>query len=135
VYVFDCTGKECRTPQTDSDPVSDEVVLIQNPAAGKWKVVIDAPTVPSGSTSFDYIDVVFNPSYGMVNTADLAKDRKVGESWNAQALSWLANAPPAGREPFAAVQLQGHMSGGVVFNLGIFELSSTRNSATQTPLR
>src|SRR6185369_9855506 len=61
VYVLDCTRKECRNPQTDSDPLGDEIVSVANPAAGKWKVVIDAPSVPSGSTTFAYTDVLFSP--------------------------------------------------------------------------
>src|SRR5438132_13774605 len=47
VYVFNCTGKTCSNPQTDRvSPYSDEIVTVQNPAAGKWKVVVDAARVP-----------------------------------------------------------------------------------------
>jgi len=126
LYVIDCTGKECRNPQTDSDPVGDEIVSVQNPAAGKWKVVIDGASVPSGATTFAYLDVVFNPSYGAVISADLAKEHKVGEPWTAQAHAWIANAPPAGRQPFMAVWLQGQLQGGVTFAFNLMELGSTR---------
>jgi hypothetical protein len=134
VYVIDCSGKECRGTQTDSDPVSDEVVTVQNPAAGKWKVVIDGASVPSGSTTFAYTDVVFNPSFGSVMTADLTKEHKTGEQWTAQAHTWLAGALPAGRQPFAAVMLQGSLSGGVTFGFNILELGSgvgVTNSSSQ----
>src|SRR5213078_3941747 len=55
-----------------SDPIGDESVVVQNPAAGKWKVVVDGWSVPSGSTTYDYLDVVFNPKYGMANVADVS---------------------------------------------------------------
>jgi hypothetical protein len=125
VYVFDCTGEECRNPQTDSDPVGDEIVTVQNPAAGKWKVVIDGASVPSGNTTFSYLDVVFNPSFGAVNTADLAKEHKTGEQWTAAMHTWLASALPAGRQPFTAVTLQGQLSGGVTFDFNLLEAVST----------
>jgi hypothetical protein len=125
VYVFDCSGKECRrSGQTDSDPHGDEIVTIANPAAGKWKVVVDGASVPSGGTTFRYLDVVFNPSYGAVNTSDVPDERKTGAKWTAAAQTWLANPLPAGREPFAAVRLQGTLSGGSTFGIGILELGS-----------
>jgi hypothetical protein len=128
VFVFDCTGRTgcSRNGQTDSDPNGDEIVTIQNPAAGKWKVVIDAASVPSGSTAFDYLDVVFNPSYGMVSSADVPKERKVGEQWSTQAHTWFANALPAGRVPFQALLLQGQLSGNVPFSINLMELTAPR---------
>jgi hypothetical protein len=122
LYLLDCTGKECRNPQTDSDPLGDEVVTAQNPAAGKWKVVIDAATVPSGSTTFAYADVIFSPAFGVVSTSDVPGERKVGELWSTQTHTWLAGTMPAGREAFPAVLLQGHLSGNVPFGLGLLEL-------------
>ena len=134
VYILDCSGKECRNPQTDSDPLGDEIVTVANPAAGKWKIVIDGASVPAGSTSYNYLDVVFNPTYGAVNTADLAKEHKNGEAWTAQTHTWLANPLPAGRTPFRAVQLQGQLSGNVSFGFNMLELGSTR-AATSTSQR
>ena len=125
LYVIDCTGKECRTPQTDSDPIGDEIVTVQNPAAGKWKVMVDGASVPSGSTTFAYLDVVFNPAYGAVASADIAKEHKTGEEWKAPTHTWLANALPEGRQPFAAVLLQGQLSGGVTFGINLLELGAT----------
>jgi hypothetical protein len=123
VYVMDCTGRRCNNPQTDSDPLGDEVVTVQNPSAGKWKIVVDGASVPSGSTTFAYLDVVFSPAFGSVLTADLAKERKTGDQWTAQAHTWLAGALPAGRQPFTAVLLQGSLSGAVTFGLNMFELA------------
>ena len=132
LYVVDCSGTTCRNAETDSDPIGDEIVTVQNPAAGKWKVIVDAPHVPAQSTSFDYIDVVFSPSFGVVNTADLSKERKSGDQWNAQTLTWIASALPTGREPFPAVQLQGQLTGGVTFPLSLLELTAGRTGTTSS---
>lgn len=135
VYVIDCTGKECRrNTQTDSDPIGDEIVTVDNPAAGKWKVVVDGANVPSGSTTFNYLDVVFNPTYGAVNTADLPEERKTGTQWSARAQTWLANPIPQGREPYAAVLLKGQLSGGTTFDLNLLELKAG-STATSTHQR
>ncbi|HUF51818.1 MAG TPA: S8 family serine peptidase [Longimicrobiales bacterium] len=123
VYVFDCTGRECRSPRTDSDPFGDEVITIANPAAGKWKVVVDGASVPSGSTRFAYLDAIFNPSYGAVATIDLPGERKSGDEWTTQTHRWLAGGLPAGREPYPAVLLQGRMPGNLLFDLGVVELA------------
>ncbi|MEX2285085.1 MAG: S8 family serine peptidase [Gemmatimonadota bacterium] len=132
LYVFDCTGKECRNAVTDSDPLGDEVVSVQNPAAGKWKIVIDAASMPTGSTSFDYLDVVFNPSYGVVNSSDLPKERKSGDRWTAQTLTWLASTLPAGREPYPAIMLEGRLTGSVPFSINLLELVSQKRGVTSS---
>lgn len=128
VYVFDCTGKECRNPQTDSDPVGAEVVTVQNPAVGKWKVVVDGSRVPSGSTTFSYLDAVFNPSWGATVAPDTATEHATGESWPAQVHTWLAGPLPAGRQPFAGVSLEGRLSAGVTFGLGFVELPAEKGA-------
>ncbi|MGH7503355.1 MAG: S8 family serine peptidase [Longimicrobiales bacterium] len=130
VYVFDCTDEECRNPETDSDPVSDEIVTVQNPAAGMWKVVVDGASVPSGSTTFAYLDVVFNPSFGAVSTADLDTEHKTGEQWTAPMHTWLANALPAGRQPFTALALQGQLPGGMTFGFNLLDAAASTSTTS-----
>jgi hypothetical protein len=119
LYVFDCTGKTCRPPQTDSDPDGDEVVTVPNPGAGKWKIVIDAP---AGGGSFDYLDAVFNPAFGLVGTTDIAKERKPGETWTTATHLWKAGELPAGRQAYPVVALQGQMAPGITYLLAYLEL-------------
>ena len=110
VSVFDGTGEKVQAGGMDGDPVGEESVIVQNPAAGKWKIVVDALTVPSGSTAFEYLDVVFNPSYGMVSIADLPQERSVGARWTVKAHTWISVAAHApGREPYPAVLVQGQV--------------------------
>jgi len=108
LYVFDCTGELCRGARVDADPVGDEWVLVSNPAPGAWKIVVDAPTVPEGRTQFQYLDAVFNPSYGTLAVADLPQERPKGARWTARGQAWLAPAAhDAGRQPMVAVRVEG----------------------------
>lgn len=122
LYVFDCTGRECRNAITDSDPLGDEVVTVQNPAAGKWKIWIDAASVPSATITFDYLDVVFNPSFGGVSSADLPRERRPGQQWTAQTHTWLASGLSGSRVPYPALLLQGQLTGAVPFSITLMEL-------------
>ncbi len=120
VYVYNCTEKRCRSGGGDADRIGDEFVMVRNPAAGTWKVFIDAPAVPSGSTTYEYMDVVFNPSYGMVALTDVSEERAFGAEWTATAHAWISDAEHAtGRAPYTAVLIQG--PGSLV--VGLHELS------------
>ena len=125
VYVFDGTGERVRTGGLDGDLTGDETVIIKNPAAGKWKIVVDAPTVPTGSTTFEYQEVVFNPLYGMVGIADLPQERSVGARWSGKAHTWVsAAAGSLGREPFAGLLVQGQTKEGDTFLLSLSEMTA-----------
>jgi hypothetical protein len=131
VYVYNCTGERCRRASEDADPVGDESVFIHNPAAGKWKIVVDAPSLPSGHTAYEYLDVVFNAAYGMVNTTDLPQERNEEARWMAKAHSWLAPAAHEnGRIPYVALLVQGQPSEGALFLVGLHELEVNSGSAS-----
>ena len=124
VYLFDCTNVEgeCRGARTDADPVGDEYAMVLNPSAGIWKIVVDAAWVPSGSTSFEYLDVVLNPAYGMVSIVDVPQERDEDARWMAKAHTWFAGvAHDSGRAPFAGVIVQGQ-AGDAPFVVSLTEL-------------
>jgi hypothetical protein len=125
VYVFDCTGEKCRGSRADGDPMGDERVLVENPAAGKWKIVVDGNRVPAGSATFEYLDVVFNPMYGMVNLTDVPEERNLDAAWSARAHTWASEATHAqGRHPFAAVLLEVEGRNNTRLPLRLHELGS-----------
>ncbi len=131
VYVFDCTGEECRGARADADPVGDESVIVENPAAGKWRIVVDAASVPTGNTTYEYLDVVFNPAYGMVSTTDLPQERSEGARWTAKVHSWIAPAAhAAGRVPYAALLVQGRPEQGEPYTVSLHGLAATLESGT-----
>lgn len=125
VYVYDCSGKECRIAGAGADVGSDERVLVQHPAKGKWKIVVDAPADDGAATSFDYADVVFNQSFGMVTITDTPAAHDGPSNWTAKAHAWMASLPP-GREPFAALLLEGDATRTQSFPIGLFELPGGR---------
>jgi hypothetical protein len=133
VYVFDCTGDRCRNPDSDADPVGDESVLVEDPAAGTWKIVVDAFSVPSGSTTFEYLDVVFNPSYGMLAVTDLPENRPEGATWTAAAHGWITEAASeSGRSPFPAALIEAQPKGGRPFPVALRELVEIRSIETSS---
>ena len=102
--------------------------MAQNPAAGKWKVVVDASRAATPAT-FAYEDVIFNPAFGHVAVTDQPKDREIGARWSAKGQAWVASIPP-GREPFAAVQVQAQPKGATPFLIGLRELQAHLDRAT-----
>jgi hypothetical protein len=105
VYVFNCTGRQCTSDGVGANMRGSEHVRVDNPAAGTWKVVVDAFAAPAGGATYDYLDVVFNPIYGAVGVADSPAERETGARWSVQRNVWIAGALPEGRTAFAPVFL------------------------------
>jgi hypothetical protein len=120
LYVFDCTGEECRGSRVDADPEGDEFVWIPNPSAGLWKIVVDAASVPGETAAYDYLDVVFNTAYGTVSTTDLPQERGTDARWTPRAQVWVAPAAhDEGREPFLGLLVQGIQTGAAPFPMSM----------------
>ncbi|NJD19740.1 MAG: hypothetical protein FIA95_10730 [Gemmatimonadetes bacterium] len=120
VYVFDCTKERCAGAKVDADPVGDEWVTVTNPAAGKWKVVVDVNAAPKGRVTFQYLDAVLNPTYGMLTVTDTPQERAKDARWTARAHLWMAPATHAeGRMPIPALAVQGAGPGETSFWLGL----------------
>ena len=65
-----------------------------------------AYAVPTGSTSYDYVDVFVNPAFGGVTTTDTTARRPAGASWTVPATVTAKLAPAAGRVLLANVQVR-----------------------------
>src|SRR6185503_12904139 len=130
VYVFDCTRKECRNGGASADPGSSEAVTVQHPAAGKWKVVIEGASVPSGQTQYEYSDVVFNQVYGMVAVTDTTAKHQAGSSWTVKTNEWVASVP-AGRTPYAAVLLEAQVTPAQPFTVNLLPIPGDRRVAAR----
>ena len=132
LYVFDCTSDECRPARTDADPKGDESVIIWNPSAGKWKIAVDAASLPSETVTYEYLDVVFNSSFGNVGVLDVPQERGQDSRWMAKAHVWSAGAGShePGRTPYPAVLLEG-WEGSQSFPLSILELVSDRTPSRE----
>jgi len=135
LFLFDCTGKECVASKADGDALGDESVMIANPAAGKWKVVVDAFRTDSSGSWFEYEDVVFNPAYGFVAVTDQPKERAAGATWQTRVNAWSTGSVPAGRVPYAGLLLQAQAKGLDPFTIGLFELRSSLERASRSSSR
>jgi hypothetical protein len=94
LYVYNCTTGSCVLAGQSADGDSEESVTISNPAAGAWVSLVDGFAVPSGATTFDYVDVFTNPAFGSISVTDANALRPAGSSWTTPA-SVVANAAPA----------------------------------------
>lgn len=70
LFVYNCTTGSCVLAGQSADGDSEESVTIGNPAAGAWIVLVDGYNVPSGSTTFYYVDVFTNSTFGSVAVTD-----------------------------------------------------------------
>jgi hypothetical protein len=85
---------------------ANEAVASANPAVGTWAVLVDPFAVPSGSTAYDYLDLVANPAFGSVSISDPAAVHANGTTWSASASVTANTAPAAGRFLQGFVQVQ-----------------------------
>ena len=100
LFVYQCTDPSCavkteRGRSADGD--SEESVTIPNPAAGTWQVLIDGFAVPSGSTTYNYVDVFANAGLGTVAVTDPVAPHPGGSSWTAPGSVTAGAVPEAGR--------------------------------------
>jgi hypothetical protein len=122
LYLFNCTEKECVAARADGDAAGDESVTVENPAAGKWKAVVDASRAGPPGIAFAYEDIILNPAFGHVAITDQPRERSTGATWSARANAWVAGEFPTGRAPYAAVLLQARPKGQEPFLVGLREL-------------
>lgn len=56
LYLFNCTRDTAVAERKGFGRSANKVIFVEHPAAGLWKVVVDAFSVPSGSTTYEYLD-------------------------------------------------------------------------------
>ncbi|MEO8430656.1 MAG: S8 family serine peptidase [Acidobacteriota bacterium] len=122
LYLFDCTGKNCEPRRSRVGPEGETALSLDNPAPGKWKLVVDAARTASGGVAYLYRELVFHPRYGSVSVADGPAARDVGASWESRAHVWVAEGAPPDRLLTAVLpvvgegMVQARQSGPISFN-------------------
>jgi subtilisin family serine protease len=106
LFVYNCTSGACVLAGQNADGDSEESVTINNPAAGLWAVLVDGYSVPSGTTTYNYVDVFANPAFGMVDVADANALRPAGSTWTVPGAVTANAAPAAGRVLLGNVQVR-----------------------------
>jgi subtilisin family serine protease len=97
LYLFDCHTGSCALKSSSTSGSANEFTSFTNPAAGTWIALVDPFAVPAGSTTYDYIDVIANPSFGTVTISDPVASHANGTSWTATASVTPNAAPSSGR--------------------------------------
>jgi subtilisin family serine protease len=106
LFVFNCTSGACVQAGANADGDSEESVTINNPAAGLWAVLVDGYAVPAGTTTYNYVDVYANPTFGAVSVTDANALRPAGSSWTVPGSVSANAAPAAGRVLLGNVQVR-----------------------------
>ncbi|MCP3817748.1 S8 family serine peptidase [Streptomyces sp. A3M-1-3] len=98
--------KDGKTVGSSADGDSEEAVSLIKPAAGTYTIEVDGYSVPAGSTTYDYRDVFFASSLGMVKV-DESATVKIANGASAQVAAEVVvnSAAPEGRQFFGEVQL------------------------------
>ncbi len=116
LFLFNCTSGSCFQAASNADGDSEESVTVNNPAPGLWIALVDAFSVPAGTTTYSYVDVFQNPAYGSLTITDANALRPAGSSWTVDG-ELTANAEPdAGRVLLANVRVV--TDAGVLVGLG-----------------
>jgi hypothetical protein len=104
LYVFRPNG---TLGGQSADGDSEESVTVANPVAGTWTVLVDGFSVPSGSTTYNYIDVFFKtPAFGSISITDANALRPAGSSWTVPGSVTADVAPAAGRVLYGNVEVR-----------------------------
>jgi len=105
LFVYNCTTGSCVLAGQSADGDSEESVTIANPAPGAWVTLVDGFAVPSGSTTFKYVDVFTNSAFGSVAVTDANAVRPAGSQWTVPATVTANSAPAAGRVLLGTVRV------------------------------
>jgi subtilisin family serine protease len=106
LYVYNCTTGSCVLAGQSADGDSEESVTIANPAAGTWVTLVDGYSVPSGSSTFNYVDVFTNPAFGSVAVTDANAVRPANGQWTVPGTVTAKAVPATGRVLLGSVQVR-----------------------------
>ncbi|MFL6139558.1 MAG: S8 family serine peptidase, partial [Frankiaceae bacterium] len=112
LYLADCHTGSCVPRAISAGGTANEAVSVSDPAPGRWIVFVDPFAVPSGSTRYDYLDVVASPAFGSVSVDGVPAARAAGATWTVGASVTPLAAPAPGRFLQGFVQVSG--GGGIL---------------------
>ena len=101
LYVYGPTG---ALVGQSADGDSEESVTIAAPP-GTYTIVVDGYSVPAGSTTYTYVDVVTAAAYGSVSVTDTNAERLSGASWTVPVIVTAGAVPASGRVLLGAVRV------------------------------
>lgn len=102
LYLFDCTGAQCILRDFSTESGSTGLVAVDAPAAGKWKVVIDAFVGPTQGVTYEYKDYFLHRAFGQIETSDGPREIESGAVVT-QAVTVNVSAIPTGERRLEAM--------------------------------
>ncbi len=90
-----CKGDGCELKGFSIGPFANEVVEVANPNPGKWKIVIDPASLPTGSIQCDYLDLFTQRAFGEISSDLKVQPRAGAQRWTEQ-IKMKVNAVPQG---------------------------------------
>jgi hypothetical protein len=105
LYLYLCANGCELKAFSARNGITEKVVVIQ-PAAGKWKVVIDPVSVPSGTLTVDYTDVFTHPVFGSLVPLSRNATYATGVNGDTEVLASISAVPVGNRHLVGLVQLK-----------------------------
>jgi hypothetical protein len=93
LYLFDCTKGTCKLKDFSANDQADEQVNVQDPAAGKWKILVD-PFSVEAKVRFSYSDFFAHPAFGVLISTGKSSYRAKGTKWT-ERVNVIVDAMPA----------------------------------------
>ncbi|TDW75494.1 S8 family serine peptidase [Kribbella pratensis] len=106
LFAYNCSTGSCVLTAQSAGSTAVESLTVNNPAVGIWVILVDGYAVPSGSTTYNYRDVLANPSYGAIAVSDANALRAPGAQWTAPATVTPTGVPAAGRVLYGNVEVR-----------------------------
>ncbi len=122
LFLFRCTGTSCVQVGQSTGGTAEEQVTVNNPTATTWVALVDPFAVPSGSTTYDYVDAITNPAYGSVDADNTPAALAAGGSATRTANVTALAVPPAGRFLEATLPVTG--PNGVLIGSGVVDVQA-----------
>jgi hypothetical protein len=104
LFLYNCTSGTCVLAAQSAGGTAEETAAVAAPAVGVWVVLVDGYAVPSGTTTYNYRDVLTNAVYGTISVADANALRATGAQWTVSAAVTPMAVPAAGRVLLGAVE-------------------------------
>jgi hypothetical protein len=83
LYLIECTQGRCWSAYRADHRHSNERVIVERPAAGKWKAVVVVTGSRSGQVEMSFTDYYAHPGLGALVSADDIRGRSPKDAWSA----------------------------------------------------
>jgi Subtilase family len=126
LYLYDCTDEKrgCEFRKSSAGAGTDEAITIDNPAAGKWVVVIDPYDLPNGKATVEYKEVMTNPLFGTAAVTATPATLARAQQWKVEVTPDVKAMPTSSRRLCVVVS---------VVDQATFEYRKAHLASSQVP--